>query len=151
MPKLFPKRKRIGNEKKNSEPKSLGLAFYFGVLVTLIIIVSVAFKIVDVVKNSKLTGNTVFPQLWSKAERQIFFLSLQLKALLSFFHWGPNKCCKLKSLGIPADGYIQSQNTIDSSAKSTFLQAILHKRSVSTNLTIFDLLDWLFTRKEYPR
>jgi len=127
-------------KKKNSEPKSLGLAFYFGVLVTLIIIVSVAFKIVDVVKNSKFDGKHSFSTaLIEGGKTDILFVS-PAKGTITLLSLRPQiSVAKLKSLGIPADGYIQSQNTIDSSAKSTFLQAILHKRSVSTNLTIFDL------------
>lgn len=127
-------------KKKNREPKSLGLAFYFALLLALIIIVSVIFKIVDVVKNSKFDGKHSFSTaLIEDGKTDIVFVSptqgtisrLSLKPQISID--------RLKSLGIPTDGYLESQNPIDSSVKSTFFQAILHKRSVATNLTIFDL------------
>ncbi len=127
-------------KKKNREPKSLGLAFYFAVLVTLIIIVSVVFKIVDVVKNSKFDGKHSFSTaLIEGGKTDIVFVS-PTQGTISRLSLTPQiSVAKLKILGIPTDGYIQSQNPIDSSVKSTFFQAILHKRSVSTNLTIFDL------------
>ena len=127
--------------KRKTEPKNINLALYFFLLVAFIILVSVVFKIAEVVRHSKFDGKHSFSvAVLEKNSTSVIFSSPQDGSITSVGISPKIGTDTLKSLGVPMDGYINSTSSIINSPKSAFVKAIIHKSSIQTDLTILDLL-----------
>jgi hypothetical protein len=126
-------------KKKNKETKSLGLAVYFGVLVIIIILVSVIFKAVDTIKNSKFDGkHSLSVAVIEPDKTEIVFASPADGSISELSLPDELDIAELNSLGIPTDAYLSGKSV--ENPKTFFIKSLLHRRSIKTDLTVLDLL-----------
>jgi hypothetical protein len=126
--------------KKKTQPKSIHLAFYFFLLVIFIIIVSLVFKVSDIVRHSKFDGKHTFSvAVLENDKTNVIFVSPQDSSITSLTISPKVGKETLNSLGIPSDGYIKSSSDISGNPKSAFLKTIFRRNSTQTDLTILDL------------
>jgi hypothetical protein len=129
-------RKKQSIQKNNN----LRLGYYFGFIVAVIIITSIIFKTVEVIRNSKFDGNNhINVVLLSKDSAQIFsFLPKDKK--INYLKINESTSIEsLKQKGIPIDGLVVSSQPSTDNPKNTFKKILLNYRKFDTNLSIIDI------------
>lgn len=124
---------------KKKESWNLKPAIYFGFLVFFIIAVSLLFKALDVIRESKFDGSNRFTVAVLSSTKMGFIsvspkdgtlTRVTIEGILGEEH--------LKDLTIPYDGIIES--ALQADAKSYFAKILSRPRGSKTNLTVLDLL-----------
>lgn len=127
--------------KKNDQNKNLHLGFYFGILVFFIILVSIAFKIIDIVKSSKFDGNNNFTvAVISGKNTHIISASPKENSLKKLTITDINSANELNDFGIPYESVAKSDNDISVSAKSYFSKILFQRDGLNSDLTVLDLI-----------
>ncbi len=129
--------------KAKNKSKSLGLAAYFGIVVVAIIIISLVFKGIDLVRQSKFDGkHQLSVALISQNNSQIISINPEGRSVSRVDIEGASDLSSLKRIFIPIDAYVQSQNfdTNTLETKTEFLKIFLSPRKNHTDLTFIDLL-----------
>lgn len=127
--------------KKQEKDKSLRLAIYFGLLIIFIILVSVVFKAIDIVRKSRFDGRNRFTvAIIDKTKASLISVSPSDGALTELSVDGANSLTELNQLSLPFDAYIQTNLNNNSNPKSYFLKTLFNVREIRTNLTLVDLL-----------
>lgn len=128
------------NQKINKS-KNLNLALYFGILVIFIIMVSLIFKIFDIVRESKFDGENRFSAALIKSKSvDIITVSPREGSLARIKISSSLKEPEIKSLLMPIDSYVVAKSDFNSDSKSFFLKIFLNSRKIKKNLSLFDLL-----------
>lgn len=127
--------------KKINKSKNLNLALYFGILVVFIILVSLIFKIFDIVRESKFDGENRFSVALIKSKNvDIITVSPKEGSLARIKILNSLKEPDIKNLLMPIDAYVVVKSDFNSDSKSYFLKIFLNSRKIKKNLSLFDLL-----------
>ena len=126
--------------KKKGKSNNLKPAFYFGLLIFFIILVSVTFKVFELFGSSKYDGANRFTVAIIKADViDVISVSPKEKSLtkIEINKTNPDT---LAELGIPIDQKAETSSGFYSGAESYFAKMLSKKRSFETDLTIIDLI-----------
>lgn len=127
--------------KKINKSKNLNLAIYFGLLVTFIIIVSLVFKIVDIIKDSKFDGENRFSiAMLNSKNTEIVTVSPREGSLTRITITSRLEEQEIRGLLIPIDVFIIPKTDFESDSKSYFFKIFLNSRKIENNLSLFDLV-----------
>lgn len=127
-------------KKRQEKEKSLRLAFYFGILIIFIILVSIVFKGIDIFSKSKFDGKNRFTvAVINKNKTTLISVSPQDGSLTGLEIDGVKSLNQLNQLALPHDGYIETPLD-EPNPKSYFLKMLFKGRGVQTNLTLIDFL-----------
>ncbi len=127
------------NAKKN-KGKNVNLAVYFTVIVIFIILVSVVFKGLDIVRKSKFDGENRFT-VAVVSDNNIDYISVSPKegTLTRLNVRGVNED-DINILPIPHDALVIANSETIGNPKTYFLKMILGKKTERSDLTIIDLI-----------
>lgn len=136
--------------KKNLAKNNLRVAFIFCVLLTLLILISLIFKLFFLIQRSSFDGEHRFTIVVSdtlgKNEVISFAPQTQTISVLRF-----PKSANLKILPIPIDGTVFFKKDKELKIQSKLKTMLLHYNNLSTNLTIIDIARLsLFARTVFP-
>lgn len=126
--------------KKKGKSNNLKPAFYFGLLIFIIILVSISFKVFELFGSSKYDGSNRFTVAVIKADGiDVISVSPKEKSLtkIEIKKSNPNT---LTELGIPTDQKAEINAGFYSGGKSYFAKMLSKKRNFETDLTILDLI-----------
>lgn len=127
--------------KKKEKSKSLNLGLYFGFFVFLIIAISLMFKTLDIIRKSKFDGNNRFTvAVLYKDSADLVSVSPQTGTLTKLRIEGVSDPLSLRSVAIPVDSYVKAESYHTPPPKLYFAKMILSKRSLKTDLSVWDLL-----------
>lgn len=126
---------------KKEKIKSISLAFYFGLLVLLIIIISVSFKAFDVIRKSKFDGSNRFTiAVLNNKNVDLVTVSPSEGKQANIHIIDAKSFDSLDSFSIPVDVYVKTDSGFNSESKLIFLKMLLSKRRLESNLNVLDLL-----------
>lgn len=144
----------MGKRKKAVQNNNLQVALFFAVFVGSLLIISLAFKFVLLVKQSSFDGSNRFTILLSngKMDKKVISVSPETQALSLLTIHGSIAASRVsRFLETPIDGKITYTKEVeDYSQKSTeelFRSFIIGYKNLTTDLTIIDLVRlWHFSR-----
>lgn len=125
---------------KKEKIKSISLAFYFGLLILLIIVISVSFKTIDVIRKSTFDSNNRFTvavlskknvDLISVSPRNGKQTNIRIKDVTAFE--------SIENFSFPVDEYVKTDSEFSPKSKLIFLKMLFSKRSLDSSLNILDL------------
>ncbi|MBI2621529.1 MAG: LytR C-terminal domain-containing protein [Candidatus Levybacteria bacterium] len=138
--------------KKKEKPKSLNLALYFGFFVFLIVAASFIFKVIEEIGKSKFDGDNRFTvAVLGEDGANIISISPKDNSLTRVHVLGTVSPATLRNLSIPIYSYVKPESEISGSAKLYFVKMLFNKRSLETDLGIFDLLKLSFYSLRTPQ
>jgi len=133
--------------KKRNEAKSknLHLGFYFGLLIFFIITVSIVFKVVETIKNSKFDGDNFFTvAVIADKNAQLISVSPKDSSLKKLTITGAGSADALREKGIPFDSVATAREGFNAGPKSYFTKVLFHRDGIKSNLTILDIVRLAF-------
>lgn len=129
------------SKKKNKN--NIAFALYFGIAVGIIIVISIIFKGIDLLRESKFDSNfRLSVALIGDSSSQILSVSPKDGTIFRLNIKGHTTETKLKELALPVDSYVvlgDDQRILDVSPKSEFSK-FLFNRNIKSHLTIADLI-----------
>ncbi len=126
---------------KKETIKSYNLALYFGLLILLIIIISVAFKTFDIVRKSEFDRKNRFTvAVLNDKNVDIITVSPQTGEQSGIRLEDAKSLSAIDIYSIPVDVFVETDSDFSSESKSVFLKMLFNKRSLDSSLNILDLL-----------
>lgn len=126
--------------KKKDGSKNINLALYFGIIVVFIILISFAFKTIDIIRKSKFDGQHRFSVAVLSGKRlDVVSVSPKEGSITKLKIEGISSVFGIDDLLIPLDSVVRPESEFDVKTKSFFVKLLLSKRKIETNLTIIDL------------
>lgn len=125
---------------KKENIKSFNLALYFGLLVLLIIIISISFKTIDIIRKSEFDSKNRFTVAVLN-DKNVDLISVNPSR-------GEQTGIRVENAGslnaidnysIPVDVFVESESDFSSESKSVFLKMLLNKRNLESSLNVLDL------------
>lgn len=129
--------------KKNKKGgvKSISLAFYFGLLILLIIIISLTFKTLDLIRNSKFDSNNRFTvAVLNDKKVDLISVSPSTGLQIGVSIENIKSLESLERYSFPVDVFVKSDSDFSSESKHIFLKMLFNKRSLGYALNILDLV-----------
>ncbi len=125
---------------KKEKIKSFNLALYFGLLVLLIIIISVSFKIFDVIRKSEFDGKNRFTvAVLNDKNVDVVTVSPSTGNQSGIRIEKAGSLDEIDMYSIPVDVFVESDSDFSSESKSIFLKMLFNKRELDSTLNILDL------------
>ncbi len=126
---------------KKENIKSINLALYFGLLVLLIIIISVSFKTIDIIRKSEFDSKNRFTVAVLN-DKNVDLISVNPSSGEQYGIRVENagSLDVINEFSIPVDVFAKSNSDFSSESKSVFLKMLLNKRELDSTLNVLDLL-----------
>lgn len=126
---------------KKENIKSINLALYFGLLVLLIIIISITFKTIDIIRKSEFDSKNRFTvAVLNDKNVDIISVNPSSGEQDGIRVVNAGSLDSLDEFSIPIDVFVKSEFDFSSDSKSVFLKMLLHKRELESTLNVLDLL-----------
>lgn len=126
--------------KKKEKSKNLKLAAYFGIVIFLIILVSLAFKTFDMIRKSKFDGTNRFTvAVLNTNNAELISVSPEEGTIAVLHLSGVNNAGDIRGTSLPVDAYIDTNANENFGIKSFFIKTLFRFNSVKTDLTLIDL------------
>lgn len=139
-------------KKKKKTGKSTKFAIIFFVLIAFIVLVSLLFKIIVLIGQSRFDSRYRFNVLvWDNKNVKVFSFSPETDSISALLIRGDRRGLDLyKFLEIPIDAHIATnRNYFNKNIKQILISAVLDKRNTKSDLNSIDILKlWLFKVKE---
>lgn len=127
-------------QKQKNKGKSINLALYFGILVFFIIIVSVVFKVFDVVGKSRFDGEHRFTvAILNDKNIELVSVSPKDGSITKLTVKNTTSVSDLEKFYIPIDSFVDPKNDLNADPGSVFLKLLLNRGVIKKDLTILDL------------
>ncbi len=126
---------------KKENIKSINLALYFGLLVLLIIIISVSFKTIDIVRKSEFDSKNRFTVAVLN-DKNVDLISVNPTSgeQIGIRVENAGSLEAVENFSIPIDVHVETNSSFSSESKSVFLKMLLNKRGLESTLNVLDLL-----------
>jgi len=124
-----------------TQKKSLRLAIYFGLAIFFIFLLSVVFKGIDLIRESKFDGNNRFTvAVLSVNSTDIVSVSPENKRVSRLTIKDANSKSDISEYLIPIDSYVYIKDYEPKNTKSAFTNMLSGLKNSNTDLTVIDLL-----------
>ncbi len=125
---------------KKETIKSYNLALYFGLLILLIIIISVAFKTFDIIRKSEFDLKNRFTVAVLNDENvDIITVSPKTGEQFGIRLENAQSLSVVDKFSIPVDVFVETNSDFSSESKSIFSKMLFNKRSLDSSLNVLDL------------
>ncbi len=120
--------------------KSFNLALYFGLLILLIIIISITFKAIDVIRKSEFDNKNRFTvAVLNDKNVDIISVSPSTGEQTGIRVENAGSLSAIENYSIPVDVFVETESDFSSESKSIFLKMLFNKRSLESSLNVLDL------------
>lgn len=125
---------------KKETIKSYNLALYFGLLILLIIIISVAFKTFDIIRKSEFDRKNRFTvAVLNDKNVDIITVSPKTGEQFGIRLENAQSLSVVDKFSIPVDVFVETNSDFSSESKSIFSKMLFNKRSLDSSLNVLDL------------
>ena len=126
---------------KKENIKSINLALYFGLLVLLIIIISISFKTIDIIRKSEFDSKNRFTvAVLNGKNLDLISVDPSIGQQTGIRVENAKSLDSIDEFSIPVDVFVESDSDFSSESKSVFLKMLLNKRELKSSLNVLDLL-----------